>query len=224
MGIFNEFLRKLLRIFFYLIYNPLAWTYDAVADLVSIGRWKDWIFLALPYLQNSPILELGHGPGHLQVALHKEDRRIYGIDASQQMVRIAKKRITEAGYIPLLVHGKAGRLPYSSNIFRNVVATFPSEYIVEIEALTEIWRVLTDGGELLVVAGAWITGDRLQDRIAAWLFRVTGQVPQQSVSEIQDWLSQKLENNKEINFQIETKLIELQTSQVLLIRARKAPP
>jgi ubiquinone/menaquinone biosynthesis C-methylase UbiE len=222
MGIFNIFLRKLLKVFFYLLYNPLAWTYDNVADIVSIGRWKEWILLAVPYLRESPVLELGHGPGHLQVALHGTGKRTFGIDVSRQMVRIAQKRLHKDGYSALLVQGKSEGLPFPSRKFRYIVATFPSEYIMKQETLREIWRVLDDGGELIIVAAAWITGDKILDRIAAWLFRVTGQAPTAEIFEIQDWYSRELEKIQDIKYLIKTQLIELETSKVLLIHANKA--
>lgn len=224
IGFLGKFLRAVLRTFFYLLYHPLAWTYDWVADFVSVGRWKEWIFLALPYLKGSPILELGHGPGHLQIALHKIEKRIYGIDSSRQMVRIAKRRITNAGFSPLIVQGTAECLPYSSNYFSYITATFPSEYIFDPDSLREVWRVLVDGGELIIIAGAWITGTKLFDSLAAWLFRVTGQAPVESIVEIEKWYSQEIEKIQTINFQIATELIELETSEVLLVQAKKVLP
>lgn len=224
LGFLGKFLRVILRTFFYLLYHTLAWSYDWVADFVSVGRWKAWIFSALPYLNKSPILELGHGPGHLQIALHGIEKRIYGIDASRQMVRIAKRRITNAGYSPQLVQGTAECLPYSSNYFCCVTATFPSEYIIDPDSLQEIWRVLVDGGELIVVAGAWITGEKLFDRLAAWLFRITGQAPVESIVEIEKWYSREVEKIQTIQFDIDLELIELGTSEVLLVHAKKVLP
>lgn len=224
MGLFGKLSRGILKTFFYLLYHQFAWTYDWVADIVSIGRWKEWIFLAAPYLQESPILELGHGPGHLQVALHEKGKRIYGIDASRQMIRIAENRLCDSGYSALLVQGKSERLPYSSNNFKYVVATFPSEFIMEPDTLREIWRVLDEEGELIVVAAAWITGDTILDRMAAWLFRVTGQSPREAIFEIQEWYSREFERIKDIRYRIKTQLIELETSEVFLIRAIKFLP
>ena len=224
MGIFNNFLRNLLKVFFILLYNPLAWTYDFVAEIVSLGRWNEWVLLAAPYLLESPILELGHGPGYLQVVLSNKGKIVYGIDASQQMVRITKKRLSDGGYSVRLIQGNSQHLPYSSNFFRYAVATFPSEYIMEPETLSEIWRVLDKEGELIIVAAAWITGESFLDRMAAWLFRVTGQAPQEAVSEIQQWYTQEFEGDQKPKYRFETQVIKLETSEVLLIRAKKVLP
>ena len=60
-----------LRFFFHLLYHQFAWTYDWVAAGVSLGRWNEWVRSILPYMQEGRILELGHGPGHLQAELLK---------------------------------------------------------------------------------------------------------------------------------------------------------
>jgi ubiquinone/menaquinone biosynthesis C-methylase UbiE len=90
------------------------------------------------------------------------------------------------------------------------------------ETLREIWRVLDDGGELIIMAAAWITGDKILDRVATWLFRVTGQAPTLEIYEIQDWYSREFEKIRDTKYLIETQLIELETSKVLLIHANKA--
>ncbi|MCS6844103.1 MAG: hypothetical protein NZ528_07260, partial [Caldilineales bacterium] len=45
------------------LYNEFAWAYDAVAWLVSGGRWDRWRRLALDYVVGQPILEVGFGTG-----------------------------------------------------------------------------------------------------------------------------------------------------------------
>lgn len=221
MGLLGKLIHWIFKTIFHLLYHQFAWTYDWIADIVSIGRWNEWIHLATPYLYEPPILELGHGPGHLQVTLHKKGKRVYGIDASRQMIGIAKKRLHDEGCSALLVQGKSECLPYPTNNFRFVVATFPSEFIIKPETLCEIWRVLNDKGELIIVATAWITGDKIMDRMAAWLFRVTGQAPDKAIAEIQEWYSQKFDSIQDIKYRIKTHLIELETSEVLLIQAIK---
>jgi hypothetical protein len=56
-----------------------------------------------------------------------------------------------------------------------IVATFPTEYIIDPATLAEIDRVLQPGGRLVVLLSATITGSKFQERGAALLFRVTGQ-------------------------------------------------
>jgi ubiquinone/menaquinone biosynthesis C-methylase UbiE len=164
----------LLRPFYHLLYHQFAWTYDLVAWLVSLGRWNDWARAALPHLEGR-VLELGFGPGHLQAALAGGGLVSFGLDESRQMTRQAARRLRRRGRPARLARGRAQTLPYAAGTFDTVVATFPSEYIFDARTLLEAGRVLVPGGKLVVLPAAWPTGKRLPEKLAAWLFRVTGQ-------------------------------------------------
>ena len=92
-----RYLAASLNTFFHLLYHQFAWTYDWVAAIVSLGRWKDWISATLPYLDGPLVLEIGHGPGHLQVALQAKGIQAVGLDASAQMGRQADRCRSAAG-------------------------------------------------------------------------------------------------------------------------------
>ena len=169
---------RFMRVFFYLLYQPMSWSYDSVAWIVSGGRWKEWGLTVLPYLNGTCVLEIGHGPGHLQVALHKKEISTFGIDASQQMGSQAYRRISKHDYIPQLNHAYAQAIPVRDKSFDQIVATFPTVYIYDGKTLAETYRVLKDGGTFVVLPAAWITGKGLTDRALAQLFRVTGQAPE----------------------------------------------
>lgn len=207
-------LRWLLRLFFHLLYQPLAWTYDLVAWVVSLGRWKSWVLSVLPHLPGPRVLELGHGPGHLQVALHNQGLHAYGLDRSPQMSRIAHKRLATQDLPAKLVNGTAGCLPYSAGSFHQVVATFPSEYILQMDTVSEIHRVLHPQGRLIVLPVAWITGSRLLERAAAWLFRVTGQAAA--------WSAAFTSPLRQAGFDVREETVEEDGSKVMLLLCRKA--
>ena len=57
---------RLLNFFYRHLYHGLAFAYDAVAVLVSFGQWVEWTKATLPFIEGTRLLELGHGPGHLQ--------------------------------------------------------------------------------------------------------------------------------------------------------------
>jgi len=223
-GVIYQFIGYLFKIFFNLLYNQFAWAYDWIADLVSLRRWRNWVYCVLPYLENSPILELGHGPGHLQIKLNGLEKSTFGIDASVKMVRIAGQRLQENNYTPGLVVGRSQDLPYSDHTFKRVVATFPSEYINNRETLSEIWRVLDQSGELVILAAAWITGEDFYEKLAAWLFRVTGQAPdpEQLGTSQQDFF--QLSAAHEAGFLVSSHFVDLDSSRVMIIQANKCDP
>jgi len=168
-------LRAFLRFFFTHFYTGLAWSYDAVAWLVSVGKWNDWVFSALPLAERDPVLELGHGTGHLLARAAALGRQAYGVDASPQMGRIARRRLRRRGHPVQLVRARAQALPFQGGIFGTVISTFPTEYIADPATTSEARRTLIDGGRLIVLPLAEIEGRSLPERMASWLFRVTGQ-------------------------------------------------
>jgi ubiquinone/menaquinone biosynthesis C-methylase UbiE len=122
----SHLLPSFLRLLFRLLYHQFAWAYDLVAATVSLGRWKGWVLSALPYLEGR-VLEIGFGPGHLQVALHENKKRTFGLDESRQMSRQAGRRLRRKGLRADLVRARARRIPFPEASFETVVSTFPSE-------------------------------------------------------------------------------------------------
>jgi ubiquinone/menaquinone biosynthesis C-methylase UbiE len=141
--------RHLIRRAFYHFYREFAWTYDTVAWLVSAGLWNHWARTVLPHLHGRT-LELGFGPGHLQLALATRPA-VTGLDASPQMNALAARRMRRAGYQPRLTCGYAQDLPFPNAAFDTVVATFPADYILDPRTHAEVRRVLAPGGRLVVV-------------------------------------------------------------------------
>jgi len=207
-------LSGLLCIFFRLLYHSFAWTYDIVAAVVSLGQWRAWVMSIAPYLTGPRVLELGHGPGHLQAHLLAEGRQAYGLDESRQMGWLARKRLLRRGFTPGLTRGLAQALPYPTDTFQQVVATFPSEYISDPQTLLEIYRVLTPGGEAVVLLLAWITEKRWYGRLAAWLFRITGQAPPK-------WDDRYLEPLHQMGFRSFAEKIQLSSSTLLVVHLEK---
>ncbi len=208
-------LLSLLRLFFHLLYHEFAWTYDLVAAAVSLGRWKGWVLTALPHLEGR-VLEIGHGPGHLQMALHERGLPAFGMDESRQMGRQARRRLRRNGFTGQLARGYAQNLPYRSNSFDTVVATFPSEYIFEAQTLKEIRRVLVHGGKLVILPSAWITGNGILDRLAAGLFQVTRQAG--AIEAILPVIKSRLLAG---GFSVRHELVEQAKSRVLVIIGSK---
>jgi ubiquinone/menaquinone biosynthesis C-methylase UbiE len=208
-----KILARVMRAFFSLLYHQLAWTYDFVAALVSLGMWKDWVASVLPDLSGPRVLELGHGPGYLQAMLEKRGIQAFGVDESPQMGMLAVKRSWRQDRKHCLYRGYAQFLPFADETFNQVVSTFPSEYILDPPTLSETCRVLVPGGTFVVLPVAWITGQNWMECGAAWLFRVTGQS--------EDWDAKMLTPFLDAGFQTELKRITHKRWTLLMIIAEK---
>ena len=201
-------MRRFMRFFFNLLYHPFAFTYDLVAATVSLGHWKDWMMTVLPFIEGKRILELGHGPGHLQRVLLNLKIDSVAIDESAQMGTLARSRLGSAGK---LTRGLAQHLPFQNNSFDTVVATFPSEYIFDTDTLSEINRCLSDGGRLIVLPVAWP-----KSLLLKWLYRVTGESP----SELNDALISRFKQPFiQAGYKTDIQTIEVKSSVVLIIIA-----
>lgn len=222
-------MNMLLRFFFRLLYHQFAFIYDLVAATVSFNRWKDWVMSVIPFLSGNRILEIGHGPGHLQRALLSRGLVAVGIDESPQMGRLAKRNLIRGVPSPSptpqlayaqenLTRGIAQHLPFSAETFDTVFATFPAEYIFDPRTLTEAQRVLAPGGRFVILPGAIITGRGTLDRLLAWVFRFTGQTPP-DISKIIHERSR--EHFAQAGFRVEKHEVAVKSSLVFIILATK---
>ena len=205
----------LLRLFFRLLYHQFAWAYDLVAAVVSLGRWKGWVLSALPYVDGR-VLEIGYGPGHLQVALHERGLAAFGLDESPQMARQARRGLLRRSLPANLARGHAPHLPFPANTFDTLVATFPAEFIFDAQTLAETRRVLVPGGRLVILPTAWITGKGWLERLAAWLFKVSGEAG--ALGTLLPGMRKRL---RAAGFEVRHELVEYPGSRVLVIVAGK---
>ena len=168
-------MKRLARFGLRLLYNELAWAYDAVAWCVSLGRWNAWGRTSIGYVRGRRVLELAHGPGHLLIALKQAGCEPVGIDLSAHMTRRASRRLRQAEVDIPLVRCRAQALPFRSGWFDSAVATFPTDYIVDPLTLHEVARVTAAGSRLVIVAGATLGGRGPLPKLIEALYRVTGQ-------------------------------------------------
>jgi len=166
---------RLVRFAFWVFYNPLAWTYDWVSKVVSLGHWRDWQRTALPELRGEQVLELAFGTGDALLDLHAAQYKATGLDLSPRMVRIAQHKLRRHEVLVPLVRGRTQQLPFAGATFDAILATFPADFILAPETLGEIARVLRPGGRAVVVVLAQLLSDRPWTRLLEWLYEITGQ-------------------------------------------------
>jgi ubiquinone/menaquinone biosynthesis C-methylase UbiE len=213
-----QFLRNLFASVYSLLYHQLAWAYDYIAAAVSLGRWNHWVQTALPFSRGR-VLELGFGTGHLQKTFYEKSILAFGVDESIQMIKESRQLLC-ANSIPLrLIRGYAQYLPFISEYFDTVVSTFPAEYIFDPRTILEIKRILVSTGKFILLPTAWITGTRLSDRLLAWLLRKLGLTK----GELRSVSTSIKDQFTHYGFEMQSEIISLKGSQVLIIQATKLP-
>ena len=217
-----RFWQWLIHLGFRLLYHELAWTYDIVSWLVSLGHWQEWGRASIPFITGTRVLELAHGPGHLQQALHVAGYQSHGIDLSPQMSRLAHQRLRKGNHPRNLNRGEAQYLPFQSSSFDTVVATFPTDFIVDPMTLESARRVLDPNGKLVIVVQGRLLGRGPIYRLIEWLFEITGQrgEPGRDLKDSDIWMEvdKRLE---EAGFKMELKIIRHEDSEVTIVIAEK---
>lgn len=219
-------IRNFVRFFLEHLYTTIAWAYDLVAWMTSVGQWRNWQQAALDVLPAGSLLELGHGPGHLLFSLSQEGRKAIGVDLSKQMTRLASKRLRKAVLPARIARARAQALPFPNSHFDALFSTFPSEYIFDQRTFDEAWRVLKPAGIFIIVAGVTeIGGARSRklnfigifDRLVAILYRVTGEeIPRNR--NLAQTIEQELEK---LGFSPTVEFVQQERARILRIRAEK---
>ena len=220
---------RFIRFGFFLLYNQLAWTYDVVSWVVSLGEWRAWMNAGISHLPLHPtdpthILEIAHGPGHMLLKLRQMGANVVGLDLSPYMGRQAQRRLQKANLAVPLVRGDVGVLPFNAGTFHHILSTFPADFILNPTTLQAVYRVLRPNGRFVIVPIAQLTGKNLLVRFLEWLYTITGQRPtnQQPITDDQPLITNQLLTNLEtIGFQTTIKQIQLKKSWVIVVIAEK---
>jgi arsenite methyltransferase len=124
------------------------------------------------------LLDIGSGPGFLVASLADAvgpGGSVHGLDQSAPMNAVARDVIGDRSWVSI-DEGDALTLPYPDGSFDAAVSTQVYEYVADIAgALSELRRVLRDGGRALVLdtdwdSVVWHVADRERHRriMAAW--------------------------------------------------------
>lgn len=174
---FFQFFSFVVSHFFDWLYSGLAWSYDLVAGVVSLGRWQKWVLAMLPFAAPGPTLEVGFGPGHLMQASRLNGQEIFGIDLSRQMCNLAGKRLKKSLRMAPIARADIQNAPFANETFSRILATFPAAYLFSSATARACYRLLKADGLLVILLSVRMNGQSLPERFFRAIFQAAGPDP-----------------------------------------------
>jgi demethylmenaquinone methyltransferase/2-methoxy-6-polyprenyl-1,4-benzoquinol methylase len=140
------------------MFDNISGNYDFLNHLLSLSIDKGWRRKVVKVVkQEKPqlVLDVATGTADLAIALAKTNPdKIIGIDISNGMLEVGRKKIAKKGLTQLITLEQADSedLPFADAHFDAITVAFGVRNFENLEkGLTEMHRVLKPGGKLLVL-------------------------------------------------------------------------
>ena len=140
------------------MFDNIAGNYDFLNHFLSMGidiYWRKKLVKRLTKQAPKNILDVATGTGDLAIAMLKATPdKITGIDISNGMLEIGRKKIKEKGLEDKisLQQADSENLPFEDNGFDAVCVSFGARNFENLEkGLSEMYRVLKPGGNLYIL-------------------------------------------------------------------------
>lgn len=145
------------------MFDKISPTYDIVNRFMTFGLdrlWRKKMALFLPKKEQLTLLDCATGTADQLLSFMRHCKNIssaIGIDLSQEMLRIASKKIQKSGLSSCISLQEASLLdlPFADGYFDCVSISFGIRNVEDVQkALQECFRVLKPLGRLLILEGA----------------------------------------------------------------------
>lgn len=144
--------------------NPLSVSepWSLVADgyaettMLIFEQYADETIAAASLKPGAVVLDVACGPGTLGLRVARTASKVHGIDFSEPMLAIFRKKIEQAGYRNIALHcGDAQTLPYGDATFDAAFSLFGLMFFPDRKkGFAEIHRTLKPGGSIAVTSWA----------------------------------------------------------------------
>ncbi len=149
---------ELLRKESWKIFDQMAGRYDLGNHLLSLGLdigWRRFVAKRIAKKEGMRLLDCATGSGDQLIACLKRLPKgcsAVGLDPSREMLRLAKTKLEKQNLEAILVHGGMEALAFEERSFDCITVSFGIRNVPNVEqALNELVRVLTPGGELAIL-------------------------------------------------------------------------
>jgi demethylmenaquinone methyltransferase/2-methoxy-6-polyprenyl-1,4-benzoquinol methylase len=142
------------------MFSSIAHRYDLLNSMLSFGRdryWRHFAVSQIPDNNRGIFLDLATGTGDIAIEIvrqHPSSIKVIGIDFSERMLELGRKKIRKMGYqnqIELNL-GDITSLPYKDETFDAAIIAFGIRNLHDYrDGLKEIRRVLREGGSLVIL-------------------------------------------------------------------------
>lgn len=139
------------------VFETIYENYDHMNSIISFKRhikWRKDVMNRMQVQQGSKALDVCCGTGDWSFSLSEAvgiTGQVIGLDFSENMLSIAKKRNEDANYSNLsFQHGNAMELPFEDNYFDYVTIGFGLRNVPDyMQVLKEMYRVVKPGGKVV---------------------------------------------------------------------------
>jgi len=139
------------------VFETIYENYDHMNSIISFKRhikWRKDVMNRMQVQQGSKALDVCCGTGDWSFSLSEavgKTGQVIGLDFSENMLSIAKKRNEDANYSNLsFQHGNAMELPFEDNYFDYVTIGFGLRNVPDyMQVLKEMYRVVKPGGKVV---------------------------------------------------------------------------
>jgi demethylmenaquinone methyltransferase/2-methoxy-6-polyprenyl-1,4-benzoquinol methylase len=142
-------------IFVQQLFNRIAKRYDVLNNIISLGLhwgWKRHAVASLHLQQGQHALDVCTGTGDLLGLILPyvgEVGQVTGLDFSEEMLSVAKKRYHDTSNLTL-VQGDAMHLPFANDAFNASIISFGLRNVADIrQTIAEMIRCTKTGGRLI---------------------------------------------------------------------------
>ena len=145
------------------MFDRIAGTYDGLNHVLSLNIDKRWRRRAIRMLKPAEqVLDVAIGTADLTNEILRQGKAQYvtGIDLSRGMMAIGEQKVAKRGYAPQVQfdYGSAQQMPYVDASFDTVTCAYGVRNFANMdEGLSEMYRVLRTGGELMVLEFSYPT-------------------------------------------------------------------
>ena len=145
------------------LFDRIAGTYDGLNHVLSLNIDKRWRRRAIRMLKPAEqVLDVAIGTADLTIEILRQGKaqHVTGIDLSRGMMAIGEQKVAKRGYAPQVQfdYGSAQQMPYADSSFDTVTCAYGVRNFANMdEGLSEMYRVLRTGGELMVLEFSYPT-------------------------------------------------------------------